>query len=91
MWIPVSAREIRKAEFKQELVNLLDLVIPKGAISVCLIADSDKICKVSKVLTPETANKEFTVKIADIQKRGFNVVFNEAWRRAEVEVDGESW
>jgi len=85
----VSAREIRKAEFKHELAELLDQIVPKGAVAIALIADSDEICKLSTLLTPETAAKEFTVKISDIQKRGYDAVFNEAWERAVTEVESE--
>lgn len=79
-----SAREIRKTEFKKELADLLDIVIPKGAISICLIADADEICKVSRIASPE-----FTIKVADIQSRGFDMVFNEAWGLAVTEVESE--
>ncbi len=79
----------RKKEFKKELADLLDIVIPKGAISICLVADSNKICRVSKGLTLEDLNREFTIKVADIQSRGFDVVFNEAWGRAVTEVESE--
>ena len=85
----MSAREIRKAEFKKELDDLLVRVIPKGATSICLITDSNKICRLSTILTPETAAKEFTIKIADIENRGFDAVFNEAWGRAVTEVERE--
>jgi hypothetical protein len=81
--LPTKAREDRKAAFKKELADLLDLVIPKGAISICLIADKDKGCRLSTIPSPE----EFTVKVADIQNRGFDVVVDEAWEKSIAKVE----
>lgn len=31
---------------------------------------------------------EFTIKITEIQQRGFDTVFNEAWEKALIEIGG---